>query len=55
MEVNTSDYAKGAVLYQEQDNQCKMIAYMSTAMTPAEWNYNVADKELSVIMTALIH
>jgi RNase H-like domain found in reverse transcriptase len=55
MEVNTSNYAKGAILYQEQDNKWKTIAYMSTAMTPAEQNYEVADKELSAIMTALMH
>jgi RNase H-like domain found in reverse transcriptase len=36
MEVDASDYAKGAVLFQQQDNQWKTIAYMSNAMTPAE-------------------
>jgi deoxyuridine 5'-triphosphate nucleotidohydrolase len=55
IEVDTSDYAKGAVLFQQQDNQWKTIAYMSNAMIPAEWNYEIADKELSVIITVLIH
>jgi RNase H-like domain found in reverse transcriptase len=36
MEVDVSDYAKGAVLYQQQDNQWKMIIYISTAITPVE-------------------
>jgi RNase H-like domain found in reverse transcriptase len=55
MEVDASDYAKGAVLFQQQDNQWKMIAYMSNAMTPVEWNDEIADKELLAIMTALMH
>jgi RNase H-like domain found in reverse transcriptase/Reverse transcriptase (RNA-dependent DNA polymerase) len=55
MEVDTSDYAKGAVLYQEQDNTWKTIAYISNAMTPVEWNYEVVDKELLAIMTALVY
>jgi deoxyuridine 5'-triphosphate nucleotidohydrolase len=55
MEVDASDYTKGAVLFQQQDNQWKTIAYMSNAMTPAERNYEIADKELSAIMTALMH
>jgi RNase H-like domain found in reverse transcriptase len=32
-----------------------MIAYMSNAMTPAEQNYEITDKELLAIMTALMH
>jgi RNase H-like domain found in reverse transcriptase len=55
MEVDASDYAKGAVLFQQQNNQWKTIAYMSNAMTPAEQNYKIADKELSAIMTVLVH
>jgi RNase H-like domain found in reverse transcriptase len=55
MEVDASDYAKGAILYQNQDDKWKTITYVSTAMIPAEQNYEVADKELSAIMTALMH
>jgi RNase H-like domain found in reverse transcriptase/Reverse transcriptase (RNA-dependent DNA polymerase) len=55
MEVDASDYAKGAVLFQQQDNKWKTIAYMSNAMTPVERNYEITDKELSAIMTALMH
>jgi RNase H-like domain found in reverse transcriptase len=32
-----------------------MIAYLSTAMSPTEWNYDAVNKELSAIMTALTH
>jgi RNase H-like domain found in reverse transcriptase len=55
IEVDTSNYVKGAILYQEQDKVFKTIAYLSTAMSPAEQNYDAADKELSAIMTALTH
>jgi RNase H-like domain found in reverse transcriptase len=55
MEVNASDYAKGAVLFQQQDNQWKTITYMSNAMTPVEQNYEITDKKLLAIITVLIH
>jgi RNase H-like domain found in reverse transcriptase len=55
MEVDASNYAKGAVLYQKQDDMFKTIAYMLTTMLLAKWNYDVADKELSAIMMALTH
>jgi RNase H-like domain found in reverse transcriptase len=55
MEIDASNYAKEAVLFQQQDNQWKTITYMSNAMTLAEQNYEIADKELSAIMTALTY
>jgi hypothetical protein len=36
MEVNASNYIKDAILYQEQDNIFKTIAYLSVAMSPTE-------------------
>jgi deoxyuridine 5'-triphosphate nucleotidohydrolase len=55
IEVDTSNYVKGAILYQEQDKVFKTIAYLSVAMSPTERNYDAADKELSAIITALTH
>jgi RNase H-like domain found in reverse transcriptase len=55
IKVDVSNYAKGVILYQGQDKIFKTIAYLSTAMSPAEQNYDAADKELSAIMTALTH
>jgi RNase H-like domain found in reverse transcriptase/Reverse transcriptase (RNA-dependent DNA polymerase)/dUTPase len=55
IKVDVSNYAKGAILYQEQDKIFETIAYLSTAMSPAEQNYDAADKELSAIITALTH
>jgi hypothetical protein len=44
----------GAVLSQQQkDGKYKPIDHMSESMSPAERNYEIYDKELLVIMTAL--
>src|SRR5882672_8167736 len=54
IETNASGFAKGAVLSQEQPNgSYSTIAYMSKAMSPAEMNHAIYDKELGAIMTAL--
>jgi RNase H-like domain found in reverse transcriptase len=55
IKVDASNYAKGTILYQEQDKIFKTIAYLSIAMSPTEQNYDAASKELSAIMTALTH
>jgi phosphoglycolate phosphatase-like HAD superfamily hydrolase len=53
LETDASDFAKGAVLYQQQKGQWKIVGFMSDAMNPAERNYEVYDKELLAIVEAL--
>jgi RNase H-like domain found in reverse transcriptase len=55
IKVDVSNYAKGTIIYQEQHKIFKTIAYLSTAISPTEENYDIADKELSAIMMALTH
>ena len=53
METDTSKYAIGGVLSQEQDRKWKPIAFLSRTMQPAERNYEIYDKELLAIVEAL--
>ncbi|KAF8643202.1 hypothetical protein AX16_009165, partial [Volvariella volvacea WC 439] len=58
LEMNASDYALGAILYQYQEypNHSLIshpVAYLSKTMLPAECNYPIYDKEMLAIMTAL--
>ena len=57
METDTSNYAYGAVLSQKQDEDNKRhpVAFMSKSMTPAEWNYDIGDKEMLAIVKPLEH
>ena len=53
IETNASDYATGEVLLQKQDGNWKVIVYRSAALTSAEWNYEIYDKELLAVVQAL--
>ena len=43
----------GGVLLQRQDGNWKVVAYQSAALTPAERNYGIYDKELLAVVQAL--
>ena len=53
VEIDTSEYAIGRVLSQEQDGKWKPIAFLSRIMQPAERNYEIYNKELLVIVEVL--
>ena len=53
LEADSSDYASGAVLSQRVDDKWHPIAYMSKALNETQWNYEIYDKEMLAIMTAL--
>ena len=55
VETDASDRAIGACLTQEYDGKRQPIAYYSKKMTPAEENYDIHDKELLAIVSALKH
>ena len=51
LETNASDLAKGAVLSQyEPDKKWHLLAFYSKKFSPAEINYDIHDKEMSVIV-----
>lgn len=50
---DASQFAVGAELSQWQDDHWKPIAFLSRALTPPQRNYEVYDRELLAIMTAL--
>ena len=53
VEADASDYAVGAVLSQLQDGAWHPVAYLSKTLNAAERNYEIYDKEMLAIMTAL--
>jgi len=53
VEINTSGYAIGAVLSQEQEGKRKPITFLSRTMQPAERNYEIYNKKLLTIVEAL--
>lgn len=53
VKCNALDYALGAVLSQERDGKWHPVAFLSKAMTDTEQNYEIYDKELLTVMTAL--
>ncbi|KAF8642427.1 hypothetical protein AX16_009503 [Volvariella volvacea WC 439] len=58
LEMDTSNYALGAILYQYQDypNHGLIphpVTYLSKTMLPAECNYPIYNKEMLAIMTVL--
>jgi RNase H-like domain found in reverse transcriptase len=50
---NASLLASGAVLEQQQEGKWKVIAYTSKSFSPAEQNYNTADRKLLAIIYVL--
>ena len=53
MEADSSDFAVGVVLSQEQEGRWWPIAYMSKSLNEVERNYDIHDKELLAIIVAL--
>lgn len=54
VETNASGYATGAVLSQRgTDEQWHPCMFLSQTMSPAEWNYDIYNKELLGIIRAL--
>lgn len=53
VQCNSSNYAISAELAQKQDGSWKTIAFLSKALSPAERNYEIYDKELLAIMMSL--
>jgi RNase H-like domain found in reverse transcriptase len=54
LEINTSDYAIGACISQlGKDKKFYPITFYLRKMIPAETNYDIHDKELLTVMTAL--
>lgn len=53
MEADSSDFATGAILSQEQEGKWWPIAYQSKALSEVEHNYEIHDKELLAIIRAL--
>lgn len=53
IKADSSNYAIGAVLSQQQGGVWYPIAYMSKALSETERNYMIHDKELLAIMKAL--
>jgi hypothetical protein len=53
LEANASAYAVGATLLQRQDSIWKPITFMSKALSPTQWNYEIYNRELLAIMIPL--
>ncbi|TFY55573.1 hypothetical protein EVG20_g9269, partial [Dentipellis fragilis] len=54
VEVDASDFATGGILSQKaEDNLWHPVAYLSKALSDAERNYDIYDKELLAIIRAL--
>jgi len=54
VETDTSEHAIKGVLSQKQEGKWKHIIFLSRAMQLAERNYEIYDKELLIIVKALI-
>ena len=53
LETDASDFATGAVLSIQKNDKWHPIAFSSHAMSPEEWNYPVADKEMLSVIRSL--
>ncbi len=54
LECDASNFAMGAILSQQQeDGLFHLIGFMSKSFSNTEWNYQIHDKEMLVIMCAL--
>ena len=51
--TDASDYAMGAVLYQEVEGQRRVVAYSSHKLNEAQRRYTVHERELLSVVTAL--
>jgi len=50
MHTDASDYALGVVIAQEHNDEMHPIAFHSRSLLPAEWNYDVHDRELAGVV-----
>ena len=50
VEADSSDYATGVVLSQEQDGRWHPIAYLSKSLSETERNYDIHNKELLAVI-----
>ena len=53
LETDTSDFTMGAVLSILKDDKWHPVAFSSHTMSPEEWNYPVADKEMLLVVHLL--
>ena len=53
METDASEYAIGGVLFQEQEEKWRPIAFLLRTMQPVERNYEIYNKKLLAIVEAL--
>jgi len=54
VEADSSDYAMGAILSQEQtDGKWRPVAFLSKTLSETERNYQIYDKEMLAVMRAL--
>src|SRR5260370_30180105 len=54
LECDASNFTMGAILLQQQeDGLLHLIGFMSKSFSNMEWNYQIHDKEMLVIMHAL--
>ena len=53
LEADASVYALGAILSQQQEGKWKPAGFVSKAFNPTQRNYEIYDRELLAIMTAL--
>src|SRR5260221_13079051 len=54
LECDASNFTMGAILSQQQDDGLfHLIGFMSKSFSDTEWNYQIHDKEMLVIMCAL--
>ena len=54
VEADSSDYATGAILSQEQsDGKWKLVAFLSKTLSETKRNYQIYDKEMLTVMRVL--
>src|SRR5271155_4059174 len=55
IEADSSDFATGAVLYQQssEDEKWHPVAFLSKSLSPVEGNYDIHDKEMLAVIRAL--